>query len=65
MPGFSLEKMYALLGTHEVPGTDQQLQKLCIRLSELARINGEKWIIQHRKKLLKEWESAIQRKLIK
>ena len=65
MPTISLEKMYALLGTRAVPGTNQQLQKLCIRLAELSQMNGEKWVIQHREKLLNEWKFAIQKKLIK
>jgi hypothetical protein len=53
------QKLYQLLGTSMLPGTPQQLEKLFVRLSELAAINGEEWIRRNRSELLAQWEAAV------
>ena len=55
----SLSKLYELLGTPHIAGTPEQLQKLCIRIGELAEMNGEGWVRSNRRLLLKEWEYAL------
>ncbi len=58
------ETVYRLLGTRSIPGTDVELQKLFLRISELAEMNGEDWIVQNRERLLREWEFAVQSGLL-
>lgn len=56
--------VYRLLGTRSIPGTNVELQKLFWRISELAEMNGEDWIVQNRERLLHEWEFAVQSGLL-
>ena len=58
------ETFYWLLGTRRIPGTDLDLQKLFLRISELVEMNGEEWIVQNRERLLREWEVAVQSGLL-
>ena len=58
------ETVYRLLGTRRIPGNDVELQKLFLRISELAEMNGEEWIVQNRERLLSEWEFAVQSGLL-
>ena len=58
------ETIYRLLGTRTVAGSDAELQKLFLRISELAAMNGEEWIVQNRERLLREWEFAVQNGLL-
>ena len=55
----SIEELYDLLGTRNVPGTSENLKILCTRIDELLELNGEDWIRQNREKLLSEWEYAL------
>ena len=56
MTALSLEKLYDLLGTREIPGSEKGLQVLCIRVGELVELNGENWVKKNRQKLLQEWQ---------
>ena len=56
------EALFRLLRTREVPGTPEQLELFCIRLEELAEINGREWVFRHRERLLKQWAVAIGQK---
>jgi len=64
MDPYSLEKVYALLDTDRLPGDVRQLRKLCIRIHDLAELNGEDWVVQHREKLIKEWQYALEKGLV-
>jgi hypothetical protein len=64
MKELSLEKVFDLLGKTEIPGSEKQLKKLCIRIGELVESNGEDWVKQNRQKLLNEWECIVSQGLI-
>jgi hypothetical protein len=55
----SLENVYELLGTREIPGTQEELEVLCIRIRELTELNGEEWVRLNSKKLLAEWDFVL------
>jgi hypothetical protein len=59
-----IEKVYELLGTRDISGSEKELDKLCIRIRELVESNGEDWIKANREKLLFEWDYIIQHKII-
>ena len=65
MAELSLEKVSDLLGTQEIPGSENELKVLCIRIRELVEMNGENWVRQNRQKLLKQWESVVKENTIK
>jgi hypothetical protein len=65
MKMLSEKRLYALLKTPHIAGTPQQLQKLRVRIGELAAINGEAWVRENRQHLLREWEYALQKGYIK
>jgi hypothetical protein len=60
MAALSLEKVYELLGTTEIPGDEGQIRALCTRMSELLQLNGEQWIRQNRQMLLEQWRALIE-----
>ena len=64
MKELSLEKVFDLLGTSEIPGSDKELEKLCIRIRELAASNGEDWVRKNRQMLFSEWVCIVQQGLI-
>ena len=64
MTELSLDKVYNLLGTQDIPGSEKELQKLCIRIRELVELNGEDWVKDNRHKLLFEWEYIVRQKII-
>ena len=64
MAELSLEKVSDLLGTQEIPGSENELKVLCIRIRELVEMNGEDWVRQNRQKLLDEWDYIIRQKII-
>lgn len=59
MMPLSLETVFRLLGTQNIPGSEKELKILCIRISELVEINGEDWIRSHRQQLIDEWYYVI------
>jgi hypothetical protein len=64
MKTLNLKKVYTLLDTRNIPGSEKELEILCTRISELVRLNGEKWVEQNRQKLLKEWRYIVQQSII-
>ena len=65
MAELSLEKVSDLLGTQEIPGSENELKILRIRIRELVEMNGENWVRQNRQKLLKQWEYVVKENTIK
>ena len=64
MKTLNLEKVYALLDTRNIPGSDKELEILRTRISELVRLNGEKWVEENRQKLLEEWRYIVRQAFI-
>jgi hypothetical protein len=64
MKTLNLEDVYTLLVTRNIPGSEKELKKLCIRITELVRLNGEKWVQENRQKLLDEWMYIVRQKII-
>jgi hypothetical protein len=58
MKPLSLDTVFRLLGTQNIPGS------LCIRISELAELNGEEWIRENRQKLIDEWYYIVRQGII-
>ena len=55
----TLEEVYTLLGTREIPGTPQELNIFCNRIHELRKMNGEGWVKENRSRLLQEWNQTL------
>ena len=64
MKPLTLEIVYKLLGTQNIPGSPKELEILCIRVSELADLNGADWIKENRQKLIDEWYYIIRQGII-
>ena len=60
----SLETVFKLLGTQNIPGSEKELKILCIRISELVKINGEDWIRENRQPLIDEWYYIVRQGII-
>jgi hypothetical protein len=64
MNELSLEKVFDLLGKDDIPGSDKELEKLCIRIRELVESNGDDWVKENRQKLFLEWEYIVSQGII-
>ena len=64
MKPLTLQTVFKLLGTQNIPGSKQELEILCIRISELAELNGEQWIRENRQKLIDEWYYIVRQGII-
>ena len=64
MKTLNLEKVYSLLGTRDIPGSEKELKILCSRIMELVNLNGEKWVEENRQKLLDEWIYIVRQAII-
>jgi hypothetical protein len=64
MNPLSLENVFKLLGTQNIPGSTKELEILCIRISELVELNGEDWIRQNQQKLIDEWYYIVRQGII-
>ena len=64
MKELSLDNVFDLLNTREIPGSADELKKLCIRIRELVELNGEDWVVENRQKLLDEWEYIVRQGLM-
>ena len=65
MEALTLDKLIDLLGTDQIPGTEKERAVLCVRIGELAAMNGEKWVRQNRDRLLEEWSVVVTNGFIK
>ena len=64
MKTLSLKKIYTLLGTQDIPGSEKELKILCTRITELVQLNGENWVEENRQKLLDEWIYIVRQAII-
>ena len=64
MKTLNLKNVSALLGTRSLPGSEKELQILCTRITELVKLNGEKWVVENRQKLLDEWTYIVDQAII-
>ena len=64
MADLSLEKLFRLLGTQHIKGSEKELKMLCIRIGELVELNGEDWVVESRQRLLDEWEYIVSQGVI-
>ena len=64
MKTLSLEIVFKLLGTQNIPGSSKELEILCIRVSELVALNGEDWVRENQQKLIDEWYYIIRQGII-
>jgi hypothetical protein len=64
MTDLSLEKVFSLLGTQHIKGSEKELKMLCIRIGELVELNGEEWVKAGRQSLLDEWEYIVNQGII-
>ena len=64
MKTLSLDTVFKLLGTQNIPGSRKELEILCIRISELVEFNGEAWIRENRQKLIDEWYYIVRQGII-
>ncbi len=64
MSELSLEKVSDLLGKQEIPGSENELKILCVRIRELVEMNGEDWVRQNSQKLLEEWDYILRKNII-
>jgi len=60
-----IETLTTLLDKTDLPGTPEELAILGTRIEELIRINGEQWVIRHRRELIREWAFIIERSVIR
>lgn len=54
----------ALLGTDDLPGSEAEQAILVRRIEDLVRLNGEAWVVAHRRELIREWVYIIERGII-
>ena len=64
MKTLNLKKIYTLLGTQDIPGSEKELKILCTRITELVQLNGENWVEENRQKLLDEWLYIVHQAII-
>ena len=64
MKPLSLETVCKLLGTQNIPGAPRELEILCVRISELVKLNGDDWIRENRQNLIDEWYYIIRQGII-
>jgi hypothetical protein len=64
MKALSLEKVWDLLETTEIPGSEKELDVLRTRIGELLELNGEGWIRENRRMLLDQWQRVVEMKTI-
>jgi hypothetical protein len=64
MKTLNLKKVYTLLDTRDIPGSEKELKILCTRITELVQLNGEQWVEENRQKLLDEWIYIVRQAVI-
>ncbi len=60
-----METVRDLLDQENINGSPQELEVLCTRIGDLVRLNGEAWVRANRERLLREWETIVQMKMIR
>ena len=64
MNELSLDEVCDLLDAREIPGSADELKKLCIRIRELVELNGKDWVRANRQKLLDDWGYIVRQGLM-
>lgn len=64
MKQLTLDSVFKLLGTQNIPGSSRELEILTIRITELVNLNGEQWIRDNRQKLIDEWYYIVRQGII-
>jgi hypothetical protein len=64
MKQLTLDSVFKLLGTQNIPGSSRELKILTIRITELVNLNGEQWIRDNRQKLIDEWYYIVRQGII-
>ena len=64
MAALPLKKIFDLLGTNDVIGSQKELKILCVRIGELVELNGENWVKENKKKIIEEWNYIVNRGMI-
>lgn len=54
-----LDQLYTYMGTCDIPGELEELERLATRVEELAAINGRSWVRANRQILLMQWTLAL------
>ncbi|MFO7706936.1 MAG: hypothetical protein R6V84_02100 [Desulfobacterales bacterium] len=62
MAAISLETLFDLLGTTDIPGSEAERKALCTRIGELMDLNGAAWIRENRGVLIEQWQSVVEQK---
>lgn len=65
MAAISLETLFDLLGTSDIPGSGTEREALCTRIGELLELNGADWIRENRGMLLEQWRCIVETKSIR
>jgi hypothetical protein len=60
-----IEEIATLLDKKDLPGSPEELAILGTRIEELIGLNGRQWVINHRRKLIREWAVIIERAVIR
>ncbi len=60
-----METVRDLLDQENISGSLKELEVLCTRIGDLVRLNGEAWVRANRERLLREWETIVQMKMIR
>jgi len=60
-----IETIATLLDKEDLPGTPEELAILGQRIEELIRLNGQQWVITHRRELITEWAFIIEKAVIR
>lgn len=61
----SRDAIFALLGSDDLPGSEEEQAILVQRIEALVRLNGEAWVVNHRRKLIQEWRYIVERGIIR
>jgi hypothetical protein len=65
MDAISLETLFELLGTTDLPGNDRERALLCSRIGELLELNGADWVRENRGMLLEQWQCVLGMKTVR
>jgi hypothetical protein len=53
------DQLKEILQTPHIDGTSEQVRLLCMRVSELCRLNGRAWVTARADMILGQWRQAL------
>ncbi len=65
MADISLETLFDLLGTTDLPGSEPEREALCRRIGELLDLNGADWVRGKREMLIEQWRCIVAMRTIR